>query len=329
MAQAFLHGEQDVRIAARLDIDYTIGMQPREMECGREQVTPPQAPEDRTFHPREDAGEKDRRARIVGKIGTAGDLMQRAARYATARQAGVDGLQPERNRSMASAHAFDLRDARSQIFDDAGFAHNIQKTRAVDSFAICSIQSVRESSVGGVSILPPAVDNRLRRAFAGRKKFVRSNASWVPGGYGRVMAADFHLDRFVTAQATTYDTALAEIRRGAKRSHWMWFIFPQIAGLGTSDMARRYAIGSLDEARAYLAHPLLGLRLRDCVGALQDLTGTSAIAVFGEVDAMKLRSCLTLFAEAGGGPLFVAALERWFDGAADAATLAKVGSSST
>lgn len=144
-----------------------------------------------------------------------------------------------------------------------------------------------------------------------------------------MMAADFHLDRFVTAQATTYDTALAEIRRGAKRGHWMWYVFPQIAGLGTSDMARRYAIGSLDETRAYLAHPLLGLRLRDCVGALQDLTGTSAIAVFGEVDAMKLRSCLTLFAEAGGGPLFGAALDRWFDGAADAATLAKVGSSST
>ena len=139
MAQAFLHGEQDVRIAARLDIDDAIGVEPREMERGREQVTPPQAPEDRTFHPRQDSGEKDRRARIVGKIGTAGDLMQRAARYATARQAGVDGLQPERNRSMASAHAFDLRDARSQIFDDAGFAHNIQKTRAVVSFAICSI----------------------------------------------------------------------------------------------------------------------------------------------------------------------------------------------
>jgi len=139
MTQAFLHGEQDVRIAARLDIDYTIGMQPREMERGREQVTPPQAPKDRTFHPRQDAGEKDRRARIVGKIGTAGNLMQRAARYTAARQPGVDSVQPERNRSMASAHAFDLRDARSQIFDDAGFAHNIQKTRAVVSFAICSI----------------------------------------------------------------------------------------------------------------------------------------------------------------------------------------------
>ena len=142
------------------------------------------------------------------------------------------------------------------------------------------------------------------------------------------MIVNFDLDRFVAAQAATYDTALAEIRRGAKRSHWMWYIFPQFAGLGTSDMARLYAIGSLDEARAYLAHPLLGARLRDCVGALQDLTGTSAITVFGAVDAMKLRSSLTLFVEAGGGPLFAAAIDRWFDGAADGATLAKVKSSS-
>ena len=141
------------------------------------------------------------------------------------------------------------------------------------------------------------------------------------------MTVNFDLDRFVAAQAATYETALAEIRRGAKRSHWMWYIFPQFAGLGASDMARLYAIGSLDEARAYLAHPLLGARLRDCVGALQDLTGTSAITVFGAVDAMKLRSSLTLFVEAGGGPLFAAAIERWFDGVADGATLAKVKSS--
>jgi uncharacterized protein (DUF1810 family) len=138
------------------------------------------------------------------------------------------------------------------------------------------------------------------------------------------MTATFDLDRFVTAQATTYDGALAEIRRGAKRSHWMWFVFPQIAGLGSSDMARRYAIASLDEARAYLAHPVLGGRLRESVGALQDLTGTTADAVFGAVDAMKLRSSLTLFAEADGGALFVAALQRWFGGEPDPATVAKL-----
>lgn len=136
------------------------------------------------------------------------------------------------------------------------------------------------------------------------------------------MTASFDLERFVDAQASVYEMALAEIRRGAKRTHWMWFIFPQIRGLGRSEMAQRFAIASLNEARAYLDHPLLGARLRDCVGALQDLTGTSAQAVFGSVDAMKLRSSLTLFAQAGGGGLFTAALDRWFDGEADAATLA-------
>ncbi|WP_156679974.1 DUF1810 domain-containing protein [Sphingomonas profundi] len=132
---------------------------------------------------------------------------------------------------------------------------------------------------------------------------------------------DFDLDRFVAAQAATFDAALAEIRRGQKRGHWMWFVFPQMAGLGRSDMARRYAIGSLEEARAYLAHPLLGARLRECVAALQDLVGTTAEAVFGSIDAVKLRSSLTLFAEAGGERLFAAALDRWFEGRRDPATL--------
>lgn len=135
------------------------------------------------------------------------------------------------------------------------------------------------------------------------------------------MTTKFDLGRFAAAQADTYDIALGEISRGAKRSHWMWFIFPQIAGLGSSDMARRYAISSLAEAEAYLADPLLGARIRACVAALQDLTGTTAEAVFGPVDTMKLHSSLTLFAEAGGGPLFTAALERWFAGVKDKATL--------
>lgn len=134
------------------------------------------------------------------------------------------------------------------------------------------------------------------------------------------MSDPFDLDRFVAAQATSFDTALGEIRRGAKRSHWMWYIFPQIAGLGHSAMAQRYAIGSIEEARAYLAHPVLGPNLRECVSALQDLVGTTAEAVFGGIDAVKLRSSLTLFREAGGDPLFAAALERWF-GPPDEATL--------
>ncbi|RYD86853.1 MAG: DUF1810 domain-containing protein [Sphingomonadales bacterium] len=136
---------------------------------------------------------------------------------------------------------------------------------------------------------------------------------------------DHDIDRFVAAQVGTYDAALAEIRRGRKRSHWMWFVFPQLAGLGHSAMARHYAIGSLEEARAYLDHPLLGERLRACVEALQDLDQSDAERVFGPVDALKLHSSLTLFALAHGGRLFDAALDRWFDGRRDPATLALLG----
>jgi uncharacterized protein (DUF1810 family) len=139
------------------------------------------------------------------------------------------------------------------------------------------------------------------------------------------MTAELDLERFVHAQEADYQVALAEIRRGGKRSHWMWYIFPQIDGLGHSAMSRRYAIRSLDEARAYLDHPLLGQRLRDCLGALQDLTGTTAEQVFGTVDAAKLRSSLTLFLAVANEPLFGAALERWFGGNRDARTLALLG----
>lgn len=135
------------------------------------------------------------------------------------------------------------------------------------------------------------------------------------------MTDPYDLDRFVAAQAESYETALREIRQGAKRSHWMWYIFPQIAGLGRSHMAKRYAIHSLNEARAYLSHSTLGPRLRTSVETLQDIKGLTAYAVFGHVDAMKLRSSLTLFLEAGGGTLFAAALDRWFGGAPDPATL--------
>ena len=135
---------------------------------------------------------------------------------------------------------------------------------------------------------------------------------------------EYDLERFVAAQAGSYQTALAEISRGRKRSHWMWFIFPQIAGLGSSSMAQHYAIHSVSEARAYLDHPVLGPRLRACVGELQDLGPTTAATVFGDVDAMKLRSSLTLFRAAGGGALFDAALKRWFDGDPDEPTLRRL-----
>ncbi|ATE65575.1 DUF1810 domain-containing protein [Rhizorhabdus dicambivorans] len=139
------------------------------------------------------------------------------------------------------------------------------------------------------------------------------------------MIDPFDLDRFVVAQEASHEGALAEIRRGRKRSHWMWFIFPQLAGLGRSPTAQHYAIRSLEEARGYLAHPVLGARLRSCVEALQDLEQGTADGVFGEVDAMKLRSSLTLFEAASGERLFAAALERWFDGCRDAATLRLLG----
>ena len=136
----------------------------------------------------------------------------------------------------------------------------------------------------------------------------------------------FDLARFVDAQSGVYDRALAEIRRGRKTSHWMWFVFPQIASLGFSEMSQRYAIGSIAEAQAYLAHPVLGARYRECVAALQDLTGTTAEAVFGGIDATKLRSSLTLFVTAAPDErLFAAALERWFGGEPDPRTLERLG----
>ena len=133
----------------------------------------------------------------------------------------------------------------------------------------------------------------------------------------------YDLQRFVAAQdaAGTYDRATAELRGGRKTSHWMWFIFPQIAGLGYSPASRTYAITSLDEARAYLAHPVLGARLIECVTILTQVPGRSAEQILGEVDALKLRSCVTLFMHAAPGePVFGQVLDRYFDGIPDPAT---------
>ncbi|HEY0622286.1 DUF1810 domain-containing protein [Sphingomonas sp.] len=138
------------------------------------------------------------------------------------------------------------------------------------------------------------------------------------------MADDLSLERFVEAQEPIYATALAEMRRGAKRSHWMWFIFPQLAGLGRSETARFFGIRSLNEAQAYLGHPVLGPRYLECVGALQDLDISDPVAVFGAVDAMKFRSSLTLFETARPTPLLAAALDRWFGGERDTATLSRL-----
>ena len=130
------------------------------------------------------------------------------------------------------------------------------------------------------------------------------------------------LERFIEAQMPVYAQALAELKAGRKASHWMWFVLPQIAGLGQSAMSRAYAIQSLAEARAYLAHPLLGARLRECCQAVMNLRGKSAHDIFGSIDEMKFRSCLTLFAEADHDEvLFFNLLETYFDGDADEATL--------
>ena len=140
----------------------------------------------------------------------------------------------------------------------------------------------------------------------------------------------FDLARFVAAQDAggTYRAALAELRDGRKRTHWMWFVLPQVAGLGNSDTARRYAVSGLEEARAYLAHPVLGPRLLECVQALADLDAArapDARTVLGDVDAAKLRSSLTLFARADPQEqLFAAVLQRYFGGEADPATLARL-----
>jgi uncharacterized protein (DUF1810 family) len=129
----------------------------------------------------------------------------------------------------------------------------------------------------------------------------------------------FHLERFVTAQAPIYIAALAELQAGRKRSHWMWFVFPQLQGLGHSAMAYRYGIGSLDEARAYLAHPLLGPRLVECTLAVLAIKGQSLHSIFGSPDDMKFRSSMTLFSLAAneGETVFQQALDRYCDGRAD------------
>ena len=132
----------------------------------------------------------------------------------------------------------------------------------------------------------------------------------------------FDLQRFIDAQAATYVQVLGELRAGHKRSHWMWFVFPQIAGLGFSPTAQLYAIGSLAEARSYLAHPVLGPRLRECTGAVNVVAGRTAHQIFGSPDDLKFRSCMTLFrAAAPEEPAFQAALNTYFDGAPDPRTL--------
>ena len=131
-----------------------------------------------------------------------------------------------------------------------------------------------------------------------------------------------NLQRFVDAQAGIYDTALAELRAGSKRSHWMWFVFPQLAGLGSSPTAWFYGIASFAEAQAYLDHPLLGPRLRQCVETLSSWRARSAEQILGPVDALKLRSSLTLFDRVEPGTVFATGLAAFYGGEQDEQTLA-------
>ncbi len=142
----------------------------------------------------------------------------------------------------------------------------------------------------------------------------------------RQPADPFGLERFVEAQEGTYARAVAELRQGIKQSHWMWYIFPQLRGLGRSPLARKYGIASADEARAYLAHPMLGPRLTECTQLAFEANKASAAAIFPYPDDLKFRSCMTLFAQVAPEPgVFTAALRKYCGGEADPETLRLLG----
>ncbi|HWF63228.1 MAG TPA: DUF1810 domain-containing protein [Rhizomicrobium sp.] len=138
----------------------------------------------------------------------------------------------------------------------------------------------------------------------------------------RSLSDPFPLERFVQAQAAVWDNVCRELAAGRKQSHWMWFVFPQIAGLGHSAIAQMYAIASLDEARAYLAHPVLGPRMREATQLVLNVEGKNAHAIFGSPDDLKFRSSMTLFDAASPNDLFADTLQKYFDGEGDPFTLA-------
>jgi uncharacterized protein (DUF1810 family) len=152
----------------------------------------------------------------------------------------------------------------------------------------------------------------IRSRAAGEELIMTPNSTADP----------FDLERFVAAQAPVIETVLDELRQGRKRTHWIWFVFPQVDGLGRSTTAQYYAIRSRDEATAYLGHPVLGPRLVACTEAVLGVAGRSAHDIFGSPDDLKFRSSLTLFDSVGAGPVFRAALDRFYGGIADEATLA-------
>ncbi len=139
------------------------------------------------------------------------------------------------------------------------------------------------------------------------------------------MSDPFDLQRFVDAQAPVYRRVVAELRHGRKQSHWMWFIFPQLAGLGHSPMARRFAIGSREEAIAYLGHGVLGLRLRECTALVNALEGRTIREILGSPDDLKFCSSMTLFGAASSDPVFATAIAKFYGGRPDARTLELLG----
>ena len=149
------------------------------------------------------------------------------------------------------------------------------------------------------------------------EKLTTSEEAWIAG--------PFNLERFVDAQAPVYEQVRREMEAGRKQSHWMWFMFPQIAGLGQSPMSIRFAIASLDEAKAYMAHPVLGARLRECARLTLNVEGKTARDIFGSIDEIKFRSSMTLFARAAPDDgVFQRCIDKYFAGSPDPATLARV-----
>lgn len=141
------------------------------------------------------------------------------------------------------------------------------------------------------------------------------------------MADPFNLQRFVDAQQSVIESVFAELRRGRKRGHWIWFVFPQLKGLGHSATSQRFGISSLDEAVSYVQHPVLGKRLIECAKLVIAVEGRSAEEIFGDIDAMKFRSCMTLFARAAPeNMIFIEALNKYYAGQPDASTLSLLDS---
>ena len=273
---------------------------------------------------RGEASSARRKASVVAspglrRVGADGDLLGDPGR-----RRRLDGgahepaVHPLPLRPFQEAH--DLRQARRE---DAGTG-GVERVGRVGNQLDCDHDPNRSRSVS-------AVKRRGRasvKAAAGR---VGDGGEGVDpiAGVGRRPAHNafmaYDLDRFLAAQEHVHERVLDELRQGRKTGHWIWFIFPQIAGLGSSELSRYYAISSLSEARAYLAHPVLGARLRACAGIVLATRGRTAEQIFGPLDALKVRSCMTLFHRAApDDPVFTQVLDAFYGGVADAATDARL-----